>query len=202
MHLPPILDVRDDLRRALADAGDGDASDRGEFERSLDDDLADEYRAVVERLDEFAERDEADRQGLLDEIDNQLLRVEETVQDDDASREIRAIRERIHVYRDDLGNPGANLVVETAELRTPDGEPAEVGDLRGRSGVLWARVLDNGSGRTVGVAATFVGEWGDVLSEGTSPAADLEPGETETFEFEVAVPEDAVDWAVVPAEVT
>lgn len=187
MHLPPILDVRDDLRRALADASD---------------DVGDEYRAVVERLDEFVDRDDADRQGLLDEIDNQLLRVEEKVRDDDASRQIHAIRERIHVYRDDLSNPGANLVVEDADLRTSDGDPADVGDLRGRSGVVRARVLDNGSGRTVGVAVTFVGEWGDVLEEATSPATDLEPGETGTFEFDVAVPEDAVDWAVVPVEVT
>ena len=221
MHLPPILDVRDELRRALADASDsvdeeeaaqwtaGEDSPGTGFEiedtehdlgHYLDDSLADEYRAVVGNLEEFAERDDPD-DGLLDEIDNQLLRVEEKVQDDDASREIHAIRERITVYRDDLGNPGANLVVEAAELRAPGGESADVGDLRGRTGEVWERVLDNGSGRTVGVTASFVGEWGDVLSEITGPTVELEPGETGTFEFEVAVPEDAVDWAVVPVEV-
>jgi hypothetical protein len=216
MYLPPILDFRDDLFVALAAASDGDekrldrdTSDRdgalGERDEAygerLDDDLREEYETAVDRLREFAERDEADRQGLLDDVDNQLLRVQEKLRDDDASRRIEAIRERIHVYREELGRPGANLVVTNAGLRTSGGDPTTVAELRGREGVVWADLVNNGPERRATVEASFVDEWGDVVAAATGPTVDLDAGEDGTFEFSAGVPEDAFSYVVVPSEV-
>lgn len=203
----PDRDVLADRDGALADRDEEDGErDRDHGERDdeyrdrLDDDLADEYEAAVERLRAFAERDEADRQGLLDDVDNQLLRVQEKV-DDDASRRIEAIRDRIHVYREELSQPGANLVVTNAGLRTADGDDATVAELRGQEGVVWADLVNNGPERRATVEASFVDEWGDVVAAATGPTVALDAGEDGTFEFSAGVPEDAFSYVVVPSEV-
>ncbi|MFC4550717.1 MULTISPECIES: DUF7553 family protein [Halorussus] len=101
--LPPVIDIRDDLDAARESTGD---------------DLNDEFETIRDRLDAFAERDRAgsDSEGVLDEIDNQLLRLEERT-DGDASRRIAAARNRIHIYRDSLDETASGLAVVESTAR-------------------------------------------------------------------------------------
>ncbi|WP_276298928.1 DUF7553 family protein [Halorussus lipolyticus] len=93
--VPAIIDIRDDLERAR---------------QHTDEEVADEFETVRDRLDAFADRDLADREGVLDEIDNELLRMEELL-DDEAGRAVRSARNRIHVFRDSLSGTDEDFAV-------------------------------------------------------------------------------------------
>lgn len=182
--LPPVIDIRDDLNRAERETGpDADA----------------EFETVRDRLDAFENRDAAAREGVLDEIDNQLLRLEERL-DGEASRRIAAARNRIHVYRDSLDRTAADLsIVETtardrAEREASDEDREEkllpVGDV-----TITLTVANSGDDREVVPVVTIYDEDGDDLGTTRGPAVPLEAGAQRRIELDVDVPSRASYYA-------
>jgi len=183
--IPPIVDVRDDLRRARDEA---------------DADVDDDFETVRDRLDAFAERDRADREGVVDEIDNQLLRVEEQLDDDEATRAVRSARNRLHVYRESLGESDEDLLVvdsgvrqheePEAERSDPD-EPLPVGEV-----TLTVTVANSGDDAEVAPIVRFYDEAGEEVGSARGPAFDLAAGTEGRMKVDVDVPSDATHYAV------
>lgn len=182
--LPPVIDIRDDLNRAERETGpDADA----------------EFETVRDRLDAFERRDRADREGVLDEIDNQLLRLEERL-DGEAARRIATARNRIHVYRDSLDRTAADLaVVETtardrAEREASDEDRADellpVGDV-----TIAVTVANGGDDREVVPVVTIYDDDGEDLGTTSGPAVPIQAGEQRRIELDVDVPSRASYYA-------
>lgn len=178
--LPPILDIRDDLRRAREEA---------------DADVSDDFETVRDRLDAFRDRDLADRQGVVDEIDNQLLRVEELLDDEEATRAVRSARNRIHVYRESLDDTDESLAVVTSGVRQHE-EPAADGVLPVGEVTLTVTVANTGDDAAVAPVVGFYDEDGEELDSVRGPAFDLEAGTEGQIELDVDVPSDATNYAV------
>ena len=181
-ELPAVLDVRDDLRRA-----------RTEADRDVDDDVRDVY----DRLEDVTERDRAGQESVLDEVDNELLRLEERV-DGEASRRIASARNRIRTYRESLSRATENLMVlETTFRRAEDEDETEVSfeDLRSEHAAVSATVVNEGDPREVIVAVGFYA--GDEeLHEAVGPRIEIDASEQRTVELETDVPEDAEYYTV------
>jgi hypothetical protein len=182
-RLPAILDVRDDLRAA------NDAA-----ERDVDDDVAD----ALGRLDEYADRDRGDREGLLDDLDNELLRLEEQVSDEEATRRFQAARNRIRVFRGSLSGGGDGLAVVDTKLGKPDADgDRDVSDLRTEDVEVAATVVNEGEARDVTVTVTFYdAESEEIRSDATETFA-LDGNAQETVTVSTTVPEDANYYAAV-----
>lgn len=204
--LPAIIDVRDDLHRAL------EATDDEESEA-----LAAEIETVLDRLDAFENRDLAEREGVVDEIDNQLLRVEEQLADDEAARAIGSARNRLHIYRGTREATDANLaVVESSVRERDDRDRADRDHDRHRdseSAREVERVLPVGEETiTVSLTVANTGEDtevvptvrlyddGDELEAIRGPEFSLAGGTQETFEFDVEVPADAESYGISVAD--
>lgn len=181
--IPPIIDIRDDLERAREET---------------DEDVAEEFETVRDRLEAFADRRRADREGVLDEIDNELLRMEELL-DGEASRAIRAARNRIHVFRDSLEATGEDFVVVDYGVHQHE-EPESDGVLPVGVVTMTVTVANSGDDAEVAPVVTFYDETGDELDSVRGPAFDLAEGAEERREFEVDVPEDAAYNAVSAVE--
>jgi hypothetical protein len=203
--LPAIIDVRDDLYRAL------EATDRDESEA-----LAEEIETVLDRLDAFQNRDLADRGGIVDEVDNQLLRVEEQLADDEAARAIGSARNRLHIYRETREATDPNLAVVDASVRQRDDrgrDPGRDSDSDADRDSHIDRVLPV-SEATVTVSVTVANtgedtdavptvtlfEDGDELESIRGPEFHLPGGTQEQFEFDVEVPADATSYGVAVAD--
>lgn len=188
MALPAILDIRDDLHRA-----------REESDRTEADELGEEFETVEDRLDAFADRDLADRGGIVDEIDNQLLRVEEQVDDEQAARAIQSARNRLHVYRENREATAANLAVVNSSVRQHEEPEADevlpVGEV-----TLTVTVANTGEDTEVVPTVTFYDEEADELDSVRGPEFDLAGGDQEQFEMEMEVPADATSYAVSVAD--
>ncbi|WP_135823957.1 DUF7553 family protein [Halorussus ruber] len=187
--LPPIIDIRDDLNRAR---------------QETDQDVTEEFETVRDRLDAFADRNRADREGVLDEIDNELLRIEELL-DGEAARDIRAARNRIHVFRDSLAETDEDFVVVDFGVRQheeSEGEPRSereqvlpVGEV-----TMTATVANSGEDAEVVPVVTFYDETGEEIESVRGSAFDLPEGAEEQVEMETDVPEDAAYNAVSAVE--
>lgn len=188
-QIPAILDIRDDLRRALDETGD-------------DERLAEEIETVLDSLDAFAERDRADREGVVDEIDNQLLRVEEELEqgdadDEAAARAIQSARNRLHIYRESREQTAENLVVVDSGVRQNDAdERVTEGILPVGVVTLTVTVANTGEDTEVVPVVTFYDEDGDDLESVRGPEFALGGGAEEQFEMELDVPGDATSYAV------
>jgi hypothetical protein len=101
--IPEIIDIRDDLDRAEAAAAR---------------ELSEETETVRDRLGDFPERSAGDREGIVDSVDNELLRLEEQAESDDASEYLQAARNRLQLFRDALGDADGDLVVVTTRLES------------------------------------------------------------------------------------
>ncbi|NEU56555.1 hypothetical protein [Halorussus sp. MSC15.2] len=190
MALPAILDIRDDLYRALEATGEDDA-------------VAEEIETVLDRLDAFEERDVADRQGIVDEVDNQLLRVEERLNqrdDDEAVRALQAARNRLHIYRDSVEETDENLAVVETDVRQHDiddtHEELPVGQV-----TMAATVANTGDPAEVVAFVSFYGDDGDEIETLRGPEFVVPEGDQERVEMEVDVPGDARYYAMSVAEV-
>lgn len=195
--LPAVLDVRDDLHRireAVEDEEDADALEAGPDEDLRDDALA----AVVdvrESLDEFAERDLADREGLLEDAENRLLALEERL-DGEAADRARAARNRVRLYREAVTRTPAPLAVMGTGFR--DADPAAEG-LPVGDAVLSATVINDGDEpRDAVLVVGFYAPDGTDLGEQVGPSVELDPEEQRTVEMSVGVPTDA-DYYTVAA---
>ncbi|UPV75114.1 FxLYD domain-containing protein [Halorussus limi] len=178
--IPPIIDIRDDLRRAQDEA---------------DADVSDDFETVRDRLDAFGERDRADREGVVDEIDNQLLRVEELLDDEEATRAVRSARNRLHIYRESLDQTDPNLAVVDSGVRQHE-EPEADGVLPVGEVTLTATVANSGDDAEVVPVVGFYDGDGEELESVRGPAFDLEAGTEGQIELEVDVPSDATHYAV------
>ncbi|MFC4449624.1 hypothetical protein [Halorussus aquaticus] len=190
MSLPAILDIRDDLYRALEATGEVDA-------------VAEEIETVLDRLDAFEDRDAADRQGIVDEVDNQLLRVEERLNqrdDDEAVRALQAARNRLHIYRDSVEETDENLAVVETDVRQHDiddtHEELPVGQV-----TMTATVANTGDDAEVVAFVGFYGDDGDEIETLRGPEFAVPGGGQERVEMEVDVPGDARHYAMSVAEV-
>lgn len=180
--LPALIDVRDDLARALEET-DGD------------EDLAAEIETVLDRLDAFEERDRADRGGIVDEVDNQLLRVEERLDDEAAARDVQSARNRLHIYRENRQQTDANLAVVDSDVRAPDETEAD-GVLPVGEVTLSVTVANTGEDTEVVPVVTFYDEDADEIESVRGPEFVLPGGDQEQFEFDADAPADATSYAV------
>ena len=188
MPLPAIIDIRDDLQRALEEA-----------DRDEDDDLAREIETVLDRLDAFAERDRADRGGIVDEVDNQLLRVEEQLDDEEAARALQSARNRLHIYRENREATDPNLSVVDSSVRQHEESDAE-GVLPVGEVTLSVTVANTGEDTEIVPTVTFYDEAADEVDSVRGPEFPLADGEEATFELDVDVPADATSYAVSVAD--
>ncbi|NHN59933.1 MULTISPECIES: hypothetical protein [Halorussus] len=182
--IPPILDIRDDLRRAR---------------EAADADVRDDFETVRDRLDAFGERDLADREGVVDEIDNELLRVEELLDDDEASRAIQSARNRIHIYRESREQTAEDFAVVDSSVDESD-EPAADGVLPVGEVTLSVTVANTGDDAEVVPVAAFYDEHGDEVESVRGPAFDLPAGVEERIHVDVEVPSEASRYAVSVVE--
>jgi hypothetical protein len=180
--LPLIIDIRDDLYRAL------EATDEDEA-------LAEEIETVLDRLDAFEDRDRADREGIVDEVDNQLLRVEEQLADEEASRAIHSARNRLHIYRGSREQTDPNLAVVDSSVRQHE-EPAADGVLPVGEVTVTVTVANTAADTEVVPLVTFYDEDADEVESVRGPEFDLSGGGQEQFELDVDVPGDATSYAV------
>jgi hypothetical protein len=182
--IPPIIDIRDDLRRARDEA---------------DTDVSDDFETVRDRLDAFGERDRADREGVVDEIDNQLLRVEELLDDEEATRAVRSARNRLHIYRESLDGTDENLAVVDTGVRQHE-EPEADGVLPVGEATLTVTVANTGDDAEVVPVVGFYDEEGDQVESVRGPAFDIAAGNEGQIELDVDVPSDATRYAVSAVE--
>lgn len=187
-RLPTVLDIRDDLRAAR------ESSDR---------DVGDDVAAVVGRLEEFAERDRGDREGLLDDVDNHLLRLQEQASDDEAAERFQAARNRIRLYRDSLGTGAAGVdVVDTALFEWEAGgveaeAESDLDDLRGSDVTVRVTVVNDGDADDVVVDAEFYDDDNEAVGSAKSERFAMGAGEQQTVDVDGSVPEAAAYYTVV-----
>lgn len=188
--LPAVLDVRDDLRR-IRDAVDDADDDRR-------DDLAATVESIRERLAAVPERDRADREGVLQEIEDELLVLEERL-DGHPAEHARAARNRVRRYRDAAASTADPLVVTATGFRNVDDEAT---DLPAGDAVLTVTLVNDGDEPRDGVlTVVFYAPDGTALDEQVGPAVEVAPGDQVTVEAAVAVPTDTSYYTVaVPSE--
>ncbi|WP_134672052.1 DUF7553 family protein [Halorussus marinus] len=180
--LPALIDIRDDLARAIEET-DGD------------DDLRSELRTVSDRLDAFEERDRADRGGIVDEVDNQLLRVEERLDDEAAARAVQSARNRLHIYRESRQQTDANLAVVDSTVRDSGGPDADevvpVGEV-----TVAVTVANTGADTEIVPIVTFYDDRAAEVESVRGPEFALAGGEQAQFEFDTDAPADATTHAI------
>ena len=186
-RLPAVLDIRDDLRAAR---------------ESADRDVEGDVEAVIGRLEEYTERDIGDREGLLDDIDNHLLRLQEQASDEESARRFQAARNRIHVFRDSLGGGTASLAVIDAYLTTGDSDAEQhLDELRGDDVTVHATVVNDGESGDVVVEAGFYDDANEQVESAASNRFAMASGEQQTVELEASVPENADYYTTVARSV-
>jgi len=178
--LPPLLDVRDDLRAAR---------------READADVNDDIAAVIKRLEGVPERDPGGQDALIDEIDNELLRLEEQLGGDPARR-VSAARNRLRIYRHAMGESSEHLAVIDTKFRTGDARPGAVpADVRNEEATVDATVLNEAAPREVVPVVTFRGG-GDDLKQVTGAPEELGENDQRTVAVTATVPRDADGYTV------
>ncbi|WP_135822863.1 DUF7553 family protein [Halostella litorea] len=178
--LPPLLDIRDDLRRARRAAG-----------RDVNDDVA----AVIERLEAVPERERGTHDSLLNEIDNELLRLEERL-DGDAARSVAAARNRIGIYRDSLSGSSGHLTVLHTAVRGHDAGPGTVPPaLRDEEVTVEATALNEADPRAAVPVLRFH-DGDDELKSVTGAPVEFGRNDQRTVTVTAAVPSGAGRYAV------
>ncbi|NHN49772.1 hypothetical protein G9464_19570 [Halostella sp. JP-L12] len=178
--LPPLLDVRDDLRTAR---------------RESDADVNDDVDAVIERLEEVPERDPGGQDAMIDEIDNELLRLEEQL-DGDPARRIGAARNRLRIYRHAMGESSEHLAVIDTEFQSGDARPGAVpADVRNEEATVEATVLNEAAPREVVPVVRFLDD-GDELKSVTGSPVELGENDQRTVSVTAMVPEGADGYTV------
>jgi hypothetical protein len=171
--IPPLLDVRDDLRRAR---------------QTADADVNDDVASVIERLEALPERDPGTQDSLLDEIDNELLRIEEHL-DGEAAQRVAAARNRIRIYRRSLGGSSEHLLVLDTTFQSGESGPGAVpADVRNEEGTVEATVLNETGPREVIPVVTFY-DGDDELKEVTGAPVEFGENDQRTVEVTAMVPE-------------
>ena len=133
-QVPEILDIQDDLQPARETA-----------EHDIDEDIEN----VLDLLQTYEDREYGDREGLLDRIDEELLRLEEQVESDHTRLHLQAARNRIRIYRDTMSKSATDVGITATDLTTADTEDQTT---------LHVTILNEGEPTTVTVIVTFYDE--------------------------------------------
>lgn len=180
--VPAAVDVREELE---------------DVRRGTDDEaVAETVASVRESLETFAQRDVADRQGVLDEVANELLRLEETT-DGDAQRQVRAALNRVQQYRDARASADDAVVPLTTDVDLP-ARAATLADAAPAAGAaeFEVTVVNEGPARTFDVRLAFADADGQRLEtvETSDESVDAK-GET-TVSLAAEVPDAAASYDV------
>lgn len=163
--LPRILDIRDDLRRAQ------DASEI---------DISDERQNILRLLDEYASHELNSDEGKLDEIGEELLRLQEQG-DDEADEYFQSAWNRIRLFRESLNGEGKEFIVVTTRLDSDDTDST-----------LDVTVVNN-TGESINgrVPVTFYDEDGNKFKTTASETTEYDPEEQRTVSVPIDRPEES-----------
>ena len=178
--LPEMIDVRDNL----------------EYVRQMtdEDDVVATVESVEERLETFADRDVADRQGVLDAVVNDLVQLQERTDGETAQR-VQASRNRIRLYRDARADAENTLIPVELEADSPDGA-ATFADASPPDGEAAIRVtvVNEGERRPFDVRLAFTDDEGDVVDAVEADGGTVAQNEETTVTVETAVPDAATAY--------
>ncbi|RDI69660.1 DUF7553 family protein [Halopelagius longus] len=141
--VPRIIDIRDNLERAREES---------------DGDIDDELDAVEEQIAEYTERTETegtDEEGVLDTVDNRLLKLE-TRADGAVEEQLHAARNRIHLFRNARSGAVDGVSVIDVETRFADAGTDKIeDDAAGEEVEFWVVLANDGEERSVTVEIPF-----------------------------------------------
>lgn len=182
-NVPRIIDIRDNLERARAES-DGDVDE--------------ELDGVEAQIEEFTDRTRTDEEGVLDTVDNRLLKVE-TRAEGDVEAEIRAARNRIHVYRNSRTGAVDGVSVIDAETRYADAGTdrieGDVGDAGEGEVEFWVVLANEGDERSVTVEIPFYRD-DEEVARVRGESVRLGANEQETVTLITEVPDEAEYYTV------
>lgn len=171
-RVPEILDIQDDLQPARETA-----------EHDIDEDVEN----VLDLLQTYEDREYGDRQGLLDRIDEELLRLEEQVESDHTRLHLQAARNRIRIYRDTMSKSATDIGITTSELTTDTEDQT----------TLHVTILNEGEPTTVTVTVTFYDEDFTEIETARSEPVECDADTEETIDLKSEPPNDYAHY--VPA---
>lgn len=171
--LPPIIDIRD----ALSD-----------IESQSETDVSDDTAAIRERLDELAGRDRAGEQSVLDDIDDRVLGLRESL-DGKADRRAEGIQNRIRTYRNTRRESSATLSLSGTELTAESGTRIDAANHNGETATLSGTLVNGGSARAAVVSLAFHDREGTPIRKVESREVGLAPDEHRDIDWTVYVPE-------------
>lgn len=180
--LPEVIDVRDDIEVAREESVAGS-------------DARIAIAEAIERLEELERAESGERGGLLDDVENRLLRAEEQL-GGDAERRLRSARNRIEQYRESLSRAGEGLAILDARLRRietdddsdRDVSPVEAGSEADERVETTVTVVNEGEPRSVAALVTFRDDAGEPISERRSDTIEFGADEQRSIQFETDRP--------------
>lgn len=170
-RLPEMLDIRDDLQPAKETA-----------EHDIDEDIEN----ILELLQTYEDREHGDRRGLLDRIDEELLRLEEQAQSDHTRLHLQAARNRVRIYRDTMSESVTDVGITTTDLSTGDAED---------QATLHVTILNEGEPTTATVITTFYDEDFDEIETVHSEPVECDADTEMTVDLELEPPTDYAHYA-------
>lgn len=179
-NVPRIIDIGDNLERAREES-DGDVDE--------------ELDAVEAQVEEFTDRTRTDEEGVLDTVDNRLLKLE-TRADGAVEEEIRAARNRIHVYRNSRTGAVDGVSVIDAETRYADAGTDRVeGEVGGDEVEFWVVLANEGTEQSVTVEIPFYRD-DEEVTRVRGESVRLASNEQETVTLITEVPDEAEYYTV------
>lgn len=178
--VPRVIDIRDNLQRAKEESDGG---------------LTEELDAIESQVEEFADRTQTDEEGVLDTIDNRLLKLE-TRAEGTAEEQIRAARNRIHIFRESRGGTAGDVSVIDVETRFADAGTDRVeGDIGEEEVEFWVVLANEGEEQSVTVEIPFYRDDDEVGRVRGEPIR-LGSNEQETVTLITEVPDEVEYYTV------
>lgn len=165
-EVPEILDIRDDLTRAR---------------ETSEQDINEDVENILDVIQSYEDRSYGDRQGLLDRLDEELLRLEEQVESDHTRLHVQAARNRVRIYRDAMADSATDLGIITTKLTTAD---------TGEQATLRVTVANEGDPTTVNVVVTFYDDEFTEIKTARSEPIECDANAEATAVLDVALPDD------------
>ena len=139
-------------------------------------------------LQTYEDREYGDRQGLLDHIDEELLRLEEQAESDPTQLHLQAARNRIRIYRDTMSKSVTDVGITTTDLTT--GNPEE-------QTTLHVTLVNEGEPTTVTVIVPFYDVDFTEIKTARSEPVKCEADTEVTVDLELEPPDDYTHY--IPA---
>lgn len=181
--VPRIIDIRDNLERAREES---------------DGDIDDELDAVEEQIAEYTERTETegtDEEGVLDTVDNRLLKLE-TRADGTVEEQLHAARNRIHLFRNARSGAVDGVSVIDVETRFADAGTDKIeDDAAGEEVEFWIVLANDEGERSVAVEIPFYRD-DEEVTRVRGESIRLGANEQETVTLITEVPQDAEYYTV------